>query len=102
MLGRRERKIAVAHRNLSARLGREPTFEELAEATGLKLAEVRELADAPRVATSLDRPVGQEEDTTLGELLPATTPEVGEEVHLNLEREQVRRVVAQLASPSGL
>jgi RNA polymerase primary sigma factor len=98
-LGQRERKIALAHRNLSTWLGREPTSEELAEATGLTVAEVAELADAPRVATSLDRPVGEEEVVTLGALLPATAPEVGEEVHLSLEREQVRRVVAQLAEP---
>jgi RNA polymerase primary sigma factor len=98
-LGQRERKIALAHRNLSTRLGREPTLVELAEATGLKVAEVTELTEAPRVATSLDRPVGEEEETTLGVLLPATAPEVGEEVHLSLEREQVRRVVAQLGEP---
>jgi len=57
------------------------------------------VADAPRVATSLDRPVGEEEETTLGALLPAATPEVGEEVHLSLEREQVRHAVEQLAEP---
>ena len=97
-LEQRERKVAVAHRNL-ARLGREPTVEELAEATGLQVIEIGQLADAPRVATSLDRPVGEEGEATLGALLPATTPEVGEEVHLSLEREQVRRAVEQLAEP---
>jgi RNA polymerase primary sigma factor len=98
-LEQRERKIAVAHRNLAARLGREPTFEEVAEATGLEVAEVNQLADAPRVATSLDRPIGEEGEATLGALLPVTAPEVGEEVHVSLEREQVRRVVEQLVEP---
>jgi RNA polymerase primary sigma factor len=98
-LEQRERKVAVAHRNLSARLGREPTVEELAEATGLEVVDISQLEDAPRVATSLDVPVGEEEGTTLGALLPAATPEVGEEVHLSLEREQVRRAVEQLTEP---
>ena len=99
LMGQRERKVAVAHRNLVTRLGREPTFEELAQATGLAVAEVSELEAAPRVATSLDRPVGEEEETTFGALLPATAPDVGEEVQVSLEREHVRRVVAQMGEP---
>jgi RNA polymerase primary sigma factor len=99
-LEQRERKVAVAHRNLSARLGREPTVEEVAEATGLEVVEISQLADVPRVATSLDRPVGEEQEATLGALLPAATPEVGEEVHLSLEREQVRHAVEQLGEPA--
>ncbi len=95
----RERRVAAAHRDLVTRLGRAPTPEELASATGLTVAGLRELADAPRVATSLDRRVGEADEATLGELLAATTPEVGEEVQLSLEREHVRRVVAQLAEP---
>src|SRR5437763_3112424 len=41
-LGQRERKIARAHRELAAELGREPTDEEVATAAELGLAEVRE------------------------------------------------------------
>jgi RNA polymerase primary sigma factor len=94
-----ERKVAAAQRRLTAKLGREPTLEELAEATGIDVAQMSELAAAPRVATSLDRPVGEEDETTLGALLPAGGAEVGEEVQLSLEREQVRRAVAALGEP---
>ena len=98
-VAQQERKIAAAHRRLVTRLGREPTFEEIAEATGLDVAQVSELAVAPRVAASLDRPVGEEEETTLGALLPAGIADVGEEVHLSLEHAHIRRVVAQMGEP---
>ena len=37
----------------------------------MDVADVRATRDAARVVTSLDRPVGEEEDTTLGALLPS-------------------------------
>jgi RNA polymerase primary sigma factor len=57
------------------------------------------LEKAPRVVTSLDRPVGEEGDTTLGALLPAEALGVGEEFVLSLRRETVRRVVDELPEP---
>ena len=98
-VAQQERKVAAAHRRLVATLGHEPTFEELAEATGLQVTQISELAAAPRVAASLDRPVGEGAETTVGELLPAGSTEIGEEVHLSLEREHVRRVVDRLGEP---
>src|SRR5581483_3528588 len=68
-LGQRERKIARAHRELSAQLGREPTDEEVAAAAELTLEEIAESRAASRVVTSLDRPVGESEDTPFGALL---------------------------------
>jgi RNA polymerase primary sigma factor len=95
-----ERKIAAAHRRLAGKLGRDPTVEELAQATGLDPEQVIELADAPRVVTSLDRSVGDDEDTTLGALIPADQRDVGEEVHISLEREQVRTAVSTMSEPA--
>ncbi len=96
----RERKIVAAHRKLAGRLGREPTPEEIAAATGLEPAQVNELAEAPRVVTSLDRLVGDEDETTLGALIPADTLDIGEEVHISLERKQVREAVERMSEPS--
>ena len=73
-LGQRERKIRRAERELTGRLGREPTEEELAQAAELTPEEVRETLDAARVVTSLDRPVGEQEETSLGALLPSDAP----------------------------
>ena len=70
-LGQRERKIARAQRELAAQLGREPSDEEVAEAAELSPREVQEARDTARVVTSLDRPVGEAEETSLGALLPS-------------------------------
>jgi RNA polymerase primary sigma factor len=96
----RERKVAAAQRRLAGELGRDPSPEEIAKATGLDAAEVVQLAGAPRVVTSLDRPVGEDEESTFGTLIAATVPDVGEEVHISLEREQVRQTVAAMSEPS--
>ena len=95
-----ERKVAAARRKLAGTLGREPTPEEIAAATGLDPQQVVELAEAPRVVTSLDRCVGDEDETTLGALIPAEAPDVGEEVYISLEREQVRNAVNTMSEPA--
>src|SRR5579884_360814 len=62
-LGQRERRIARVQRELATRLGREPNDQEVAEGAEISVQEVREARDAARVVTSLDRPVGEEEET---------------------------------------
>ena len=93
-----ERKVAAAQRRLTVELGRDPTADELATATGLDVSRVRALGDAPRVVTSLDRAVGDDDETTLGAML-ADGRDLGEEVHVSLEREQVRSAVAAMVEP---
>ncbi|MEA2387541.1 MAG: polymerase primary sigma factor [Thermoleophilaceae bacterium] len=95
-IGQRERKVARAERELAGKLGRDPTDEEVAEAAELTLAELHELQDAARTVTSLDRPVGTEEDTGLGDLLPSEGPETEEEVEISLREEALRKAIAQL------
>jgi RNA polymerase primary sigma factor len=94
-----ERKIAAARRRLAGELSREPTAEELAEATGLTTVQVTELAETARVVTSLDRPVGEDEETTLGALLVGDAQDLGEALHVRLEREQVRQAVSAMPEP---
>jgi RNA polymerase primary sigma factor len=95
-IGQRERKIGRAQRELVARLGREPTDAELAEAAGMDVREVREAREAARVVTSLDRPVGEQEDTTLGALLPSAERTPAEEVEIALRGEAIRSALARL------
>src|ERR671934_1014821 len=52
-LGQRERKIARAQRELAARMGREPTDEEIGAEADLTLDEVLEAREAARTVTSL-------------------------------------------------
>src|SRR3989440_714825 len=95
-LGQRERKIARAQRELGARLGREPTYEEIAQEAELKLEDVREALDAARVVTSLDRPVGEEEETPFGALLASDERGPEEEVDISLREDALRRAVDSL------
>jgi RNA polymerase primary sigma factor len=98
-VGIRQRKIARAQSELEARLGREPTDEEVAVATGLKLAHVREAHEATRTVVSLDRPVGEGEETTLGALLPSDIDAPDEQVAVSLERTALRQAVETLPEP---
>jgi RNA polymerase primary sigma factor len=96
-VGIRQRKIAAVERELKAELGRDPTDEELAKATGMKLAHLQEAREATRTVVSLDRPIGgADEETPFGALLPAEGQSPDEEVAVSLEQEAVRRAVAQL------
>ena len=95
----RERKIARVHRELAARLGRDPTDEEIAAAAELTVEQVAEIHQAARVATSLDRPVAGDEGATLGELVAAPGADVGEELNISLSAEAVRRIVDEMPDP---
>ncbi len=98
-LGQRERKIARAQAELSARLGRDPTDEEIAQAAELDLSEVVEARDAARVVTSLDRPIGEGEDTSFGALLASGEKGPEEEVEISLLGDALRRAALAPARP---
>jgi RNA polymerase primary sigma factor len=95
-IGQRERKIVRAERDLSASLGREPTDEEIAAAAELPLEQVEEVRDAARTVTSLDRPIGEEGDTPLGDVLEGGAPPVDQEVEVSLSEELLRRTIEEL------
>jgi RNA polymerase primary sigma factor len=95
-IGQRERKIGRVQRELAAKHGREPTDEEVAEAAEMSLKEVRETREAARVVASLDRPVGEEEATTLGALLPSQDRGPDEEVDISLREDALHRALERL------
>src|SRR3712207_5140268 len=79
-VAQRSRKVGRVERELTTKLGHEPTDEEIAMAADLPLAEVIEIRKADRAVVSLDKPVGDEGDTSLGELLSLETASVHDEV----------------------
>ena len=95
-MAQRERKIANAERELSTKLGRAPSVEEIAAAADVKPEQVTELRELARTVTSLERPVGEDGETELGDLLPGDTPAPEEEVEVTLREDAVRRVVHDL------
>ena len=98
-IGQRERRIGRARAALIAELGREPSDEELATAAELELREVLATRDIARVVTSLDRPVGEEEETTLGALLASDASAPDEEVELAARDAALRRALQRLPEP---
>src|SRR5436305_9579851 len=65
----REQKIARAERELATKLGRQPTEQEIAKRAKLPVKQVREVRQAARAVTSLDRPLGDEGDASLGDVI---------------------------------
>jgi RNA polymerase primary sigma factor len=92
----REQRIARVERELTGRLGRDPSDAEVAKAAELSLDQVQEVRDAARAVASLDRPVGEGEGAALGELVPGHEESPEQEVTLSLEQEALRRAVADL------
>ena len=73
-------RVRNVSRELLQRLGREPTIEETAHAAGTAIDETRRVLAMSRYPISLDRPVGNSEDSHFGDLLPdgdAENPAVG-------------------------
>jgi RNA polymerase primary sigma factor len=98
-IGQRERKIARTERELAAQLERQPTDEEISAASGVPIEQIEEIRDAGRAVTSLDKPIGEEGETALGDLFASDEPSPEEEVHLTLSEEVIRRTVNELPEP---
>ncbi len=92
----REQRINRAIRELTVKLGREPTDSEIARRTRLSLKHVREAMEAPRAVTSLDRPVGEDNGSTFGELFSGDERSLEEEVEVSLREDALRSAVRQL------
>jgi RNA polymerase primary sigma factor len=95
-IGERERAIVRSERDLSTRLGRAPSDEEIASDSKLSLAQVLEVRKAARAVTSTDAPVGSDGVTSLGELFAAGGPTIEDEVEATIRSNAVRRAVAKL------
>jgi RNA polymerase primary sigma factor len=63
-------KVRNVSRKLVQDLGREPSIEETAKASGTVVDEARRVLAMSRYPISLDRPVGNSEDSHFGDLLP--------------------------------
>ena len=95
----RERKIQRAERELALQLGRDATDEEIAERAQLSLAHVRDVRNAARAVTSLDRPIAEGEEVALGDLFASEEPPPDEVVEVSLREDALRRAVAELPEP---
>ncbi len=92
-----ERKAARVERELTGKLGRFPTEEEVAEAAQIELEKLRQAREAVRTLTSLDRPIGEDGDATLGDLVAATNGDPAAELAVSLESGALEGALASLA-----
>jgi RNA polymerase primary sigma factor len=95
-VAQRERKVIRIERELATKLGRDPTTEEIAKEAELEPAQVEEIRDLTRVVTSLDRPVGDEDASALGEFIQDERTGPAEEVQLSLADATLRSAVQGL------
>lgn len=63
-------KLVRISRQLVQELGREPTTEELAKELNLSVEKVREISKISQEPVSLETPIGEEEDSHLGDFIP--------------------------------
>jgi RNA polymerase primary sigma factor len=92
----REQKIARAERELTLKLERQPTDEEVAKTAKLSLKHVREVRRAARAVASLDKPLGDEGDTAFGDIVATHEANVEEEVVVGLSEHALRGAVEKL------
>jgi RNA polymerase primary sigma factor len=81
---------------LAGQLGRQPTNEELTEATGMTLEERRNLEDVARVTASLDQPAAVDSSTSLGDLVAPDGDNWAERVDREMVFERVRDAIDRL------
>ena len=91
-----ERKAARVERELTGKLGRHPTEEEVSEAAKIPLDKLRQAHEALRTLSSLDRAVGEDESATLGDLIAAPQADPAAEVAVSLENEALADALASL------
>ena len=90
-------KVVRESRQLLQKLGREPTDEEIAQQLGWPVARVKQVKNVAREPISLETPIGEEEDSSLGDFIedkevenPAT------QTSYKLLQEQLRQVLGTL------
>lgn len=92
----RMQKMHQAERRLWMSLAREPTLEEIAEEAGLPLQQAIEVRGAARASTSLDQPIGEEEDAVFGDLVAGSDPLPEDQAEERLRNEALDRALEAL------
>ncbi len=93
-------RIRRERQRLLQELGREPTEQELADATGLDPVRMIELQAAPGAPVSLELPVGEDEEQELGDVLADTESASPEDIATTQTlKDEVQRVLEAVLTP---
>ena len=91
-------KLVRVSRQLVQELGREPTPEELAKELNMPVDKVREISKISQEPVSLETPIGEEEDSHLGDFIPdEDAPAPSEAATFVLLKEQLGAVLETLS-----
>jgi RNA polymerase primary sigma factor len=90
-------KVVHIERQLVQRLGREPNPEEIAEELEMTLDEVRDILRMSQLPISLEKPIGEEEESSLGDFVPDESAESPyDTAQVQLRREDIKRALDAL------
>jgi RNA polymerase primary sigma factor len=90
-------KVVHVERQLVQELGREPTPEEIAEQLECTVREVKDIQRLAQLPISLEKPIGEEEDSELGDFVEDEAADSPFEIAIeNLQRENVRKALDAL------
>lgn len=90
-------KLIRCQRQLIQELGREPRPEEIAKEMDITVEKVREIKKIAQEPVSLETPIGEEEDSHLGDFIPdEDAPEPATVASFTLLREQLMEVLDTL------
>jgi RNA polymerase primary sigma factor len=91
-------KIVWAERKLRAELGREPSSEEIGREVDLSIDEVEHIRRTAQTPVSLERPIGEQDESQFGDLLADENQELPEEAaEVTLRKETLWKLLATLA-----
>jgi RNA polymerase primary sigma factor len=90
-------KVVHIERQLVQRLGREPSPEEIAEELEITTEEVREILRMAQLPVSLEKPIGEDEESALGDFVPDEQAESPfDTASLSLRREDIENALSSL------
>ena len=90
-------KVVHIERQLVQRLGREPKPEEIASELEMTTEEVREILRMAQLPVSLEKPIGEEEESALGDFVPDEQAESPfDTASLSLRREDIEYALSSL------
>ena len=90
-------KVIRVSRQLLQELGHDPSAEEIAEEMGMPVDKVRDILKIAQEPVSLETPIGEEEDSHLGDFIPdEDASEPSEAASFSLLREQLMTVLDTL------
>ncbi len=90
-------KLARIERQMTLELNREPTEEELSERMGTTVEKIRDIYKISQEPVSLETPIGEEEDSHLGDFIPDETNMSPEDFAINeLLKDEISEVLLTL------